>query len=175
METGSNPKLATARYATGALQADARTARAGAARLAPLWLMLSLLSTGCVVVPIPANCPDLAVRTNITPQTVNHLGTGDVSRTKVLLQLGEPDEVSPEERQLRYHTERIKWNVYWLLTDGHNATGGVIEVKKYYDLVLCFDARGKLVEGAWLDGWNPGKLRRKARWAPRCSVKLQED
>jgi hypothetical protein len=131
--------------------------------------------TGCVVVPIPANRPDPAVRTNVTPQTVNHLGIGDVSRAEVLLQLGEPDEVSLEERQFRYHTERVKWDVFWLLAGGYSATGGDIEVKRFYDLVLRFNDRGKLVEGSWLDGWIPGKLREKARWAPRWSGELQED
>jgi hypothetical protein len=92
-----------------------------------------------------------------------------------LLQLGEPDEVALEERQFRYHTERIKWDVYWLLAGGYNADSGIIEVKKYYDLVLCFDDRGTLIAGSWLDGWYPGKLRRKAQWAPRYNGEPQEE
>ena len=175
METYSNLKLATTRHTMGALRADARAAGARAERLSPLLLMLTLLMSGCLVVPIPANRPDPAVRTNVTPETVNHLGTGGVSRTGVLLQLGEPDEVSLEERQFRYHTERIKWDVYWALTGGYSATDGIIEVKKLYDLVLRFDDRGILVEGSWFDGWLPGKLREKARWAPGWSGELQEE
>ena len=174
METYSNRKLAT-RHVIGTLHTGARAADASAARLPSLLLMLTLLMTGCVVVPIPANRPDPSVRTNITPETVNHLGAGDVSRTDVLLQLGEPDEVSLEERQFRYHTERIKWDVYWLLAGGYSATDGIIEVKRFYDLVLRFDDRGILVEGSWLDGWLPGKLREKARWAPGWSGELQEE
>ena len=78
METYSNRKLATTRYAIGVHQADARAADASGSRLPPLLLVLALLMTGCVVVPIPANRPDPGVRTNVTPQTVNQLGTGDV-------------------------------------------------------------------------------------------------
>src|ERR1039458_188923 len=109
METYSNRKLAT-RHVIGALHTGARAADASAARLPSLLLMLTLLMTGCVVVPIPANRPDPSVRTNITPETVNHLGAGDVSRTDVLLQLGEPDEVSLEERQFRSeeHTSELQ-------------------------------------------------------------------
>jgi hypothetical protein len=166
METYSNLKLATTRHTMGALRADARAAGARAERLSPLLLMLTLLMSGCLVVPIPANRPDPAVRTNVTPETVNHLGTGGVSRTGVLLQLGEPDEVSLEERQFRYHTERIKWDVYWLAGGGYSADGGVIEIKRYYDLVLRFNDLGKIAEGSWLEGWLPGKLRQKAHWAP---------
>jgi hypothetical protein len=175
METHSNHKPATTHHAIGAFHADARAADASAGRLPSLLLVLTLLMTGCIVVPIPANRPDPAVRTNITPETVNHLGAGDVSRTAVLLQLGEPDEVSLEERQFRYHTERVKWDVFWLAGGGYSADGGDIEVKKLYDLVLRFDERGKLIEGSWLDGWLPGKLREKARWAPGWSGELQEE
>src|ERR1039458_3192942 len=109
METYSNRKLATS-HVIGALHTGARAADASAARLPSLLLMLTLLMTGCVVVPIPANRPDPSVRTNITPETVNHLGAGDVSRTDVLLQLGEPDEVSLEERQFRSeeHTSELQ-------------------------------------------------------------------
>jgi hypothetical protein len=175
MESYCNRKPATARDATAARQADARAAGARAGRLPPLLLMLTLLMSGCVVVPIPANRLDPAVRSNVTPQTVNHLGAGDVSRAEVLLQLGEPDEVSQEERQFRYHTERVKWDVLWLLSGGYSATGGDIEVKKLYDLVLRFDDRGKLVEGSWLEGWLSGKLREKACWAPGSGGELQEE
>jgi hypothetical protein len=106
---------------------------------------------------------------------MNRLGTNGVSRTEVLLQLGEPDEVSLEGRQFRYHTERVKWDVYWVLAGGYSATDGIIEVKKLYDLVLRFDDRGIFVSGSWLDGWLPGKLREKARWTPGWSGELQEE
>lgn len=175
METCCNRKLATACPANGALAANVRAVAASAGRLPPLLLILTLLVTGCLVVPIPANRLVPAARTNITPQTVNHLATNGVSRTEVLLQLGEPDEVTLEGRQFRYHTERIKWDVFWLLAGGYNAASGTIEIKRYYDLVLRFDDRGKLVEGSWLDGWYPGKLRQRARWAPGWSGELQEE
>ena len=177
MKLHSNRKLATTRYAIGAPLADARAADAGAGHLPSLLLVLvlSLFMSGCLVVPIPANRLIPAARANITPQTVNRLGTNGVSRTGVLLQLGEPDEVSLEGRQFRYHTERIKWDVYWVLAGGYSATGGTIEVKKFYDLVLRFDDRGILVEGSWLEGWLPGKLRQKAHWAPEWSGEPQEE
>lgn len=175
MKTYSNRKQATTRYPIGAPYAEARAADAGAGHLPSLLLALTLLMSGCLVVPIPANRLVPAARTNITPQTVNHLGTNGVSRTEVLLQLGEPDEVSLEGRQFRYHTERVKWDVYWVLAGGYSATDGIIEVKKLYDLVLRFDDRGILVSGSWLDGWLPRKLREKARWTPGSSGELQEE
>jgi hypothetical protein len=75
METRSNRKRATARFSMGALQAGTRAAGASAARPLPLCLMLTLLMTGCLVVPIPANRPCLGARTNVTQQTANELGT----------------------------------------------------------------------------------------------------
>ena len=175
METCCNRKQATTRYAIGAPHAEARAADAGAGPLPSLLLALTLLMSGCLVVPIPVNRLVPAARTNITPQTMNRLGTNGVSRTEVLLQLGEPDEVSLEGRQFRYHTERVKWDIYWVLAGGYSATDGIIEVKKLYDLVLRFDDRGILVSGSWLDGWLPGKLREKARWTPGSSGELQEE
>ena len=175
MATGPNRKQRIARNATGALQAEARAAGASAVRLLPLCLMLTSLVTGCLLVPIPADRPGLGVRTNITPQTADHLGTGDVSRTAVLLQLGEPDEVSPGERQFSYRTQRTKCDLFWVLAGGYNANCGVIEVNKYYNLVLRFDDRGKLVEGSWLEGWAAGHMHQRAQWAPRASGELPED
>ena len=166
MEACSNPRPANGRYADGPTQTAARAARATAGRLLVLLLIVIALTTGCLVIPIPGNSYDLTVRTNVSPQTVKSLGPGDVSRTEVLLQLGEPDEVSLEERQFRYQTSRIKWDIFWIVAGGYSATGGDIEVRKYYDLVLRFDDRGTLYEGAWLDGWNPGDLRQKALWVP---------
>ncbi len=166
MERGAHFKLANGRSTNGSVQTVAMAAAARAASLLPLLVMPTFLVTGCLVVPIPDNRCDPAIRANVSPQTVTHLGTGDVSRTEVLLQLGEPDEVAREERQFRYHTERIKWDIFWVLAGGYNATWGNIEVRKYYDLVLRFDEQGKLFEGAWLDGWSPGDLRQKARWVP---------
>ena len=175
MKTYSNRKQATTRYAIGAPHAEARAADARAGPLPSLLLALTLLMSGCLVVPIPVNRLVPAARTNITPQTMNRLGTNGVSRTEVLLQLGEPDEVSLEGRQFRYHTERVKWDIYWVLAGGYSATDGIIEVKKLYDLVLRFDDRGIFVSGSWLDGWLPGKLREKARWTPGSSGELQEE
>ena len=175
METYPNPNPPAARDVIGALPADARAADASGGGLLPLLLMLTLLMTGCLVVPIPVNRPVPGARTNITPQTMNQLGTGEVSRAEVLLQLGEPDEMLLEGRQFRYHTERVKWDVYWVLSGEYSANYGIIEVKKLYDLVLRFDDLGKLVEGAWLDGWFPGKLHEKARWTPEWSGELQEE
>ncbi len=83
--------------------------------------------------------------------------------------------IALEGRQFRYHTERVKWEVYWVLAGGYSATDGIIEVKKHYDLVLRFDDRGILISGSWRDGWLPGKLRYKARWTPGSSGELQEE
>jgi hypothetical protein len=85
METYPNPNPPAARDVIGALPADARAADASGRGLLPLLLILTLLVTGCLVVPIPVNRPVPGARTNITPQTVNQLGTGEVSRAEALL------------------------------------------------------------------------------------------
>jgi hypothetical protein len=159
MRTGCQREPAQARWLSDSVQIARQSVRVSTILL-PLVLMLAMLTAGCLVIPIPTNRQAPGLRTNITPHTLDRLGTNRVSRTEVLLKLGEPDEVSPQEHLLRYHTERIKWDIYWAVAGGYSADGGDLEVRKYYDLVLHFDDAGRLSEGSWLAGWNPNKLHR---------------
>jgi hypothetical protein len=125
-------------------------------------LVLMFWGAGCIVVPIPANRYDLTVRTNVAPETVARLASANVSKAELLLQLGEPDRVSLQERELRFHTERIKWDIYWVVVGYYPADSGDIEIRRYYDLVVRFDEGGKLIDACWLEGPAPDAMRQKA-------------
>lgn len=117
--------------------------RLGRAAFGALLLGMLLVATpGCLVVPIPTNRLAEHSRRDITPEAMDALVVGQTSREEVLLNLGEPDYWSVDSHQYRYHWERIKWDILWIIAGGYSAEGGDIPVNKNHNLVLNFDAAG---------------------------------
>jgi len=130
-----------------------------------LLLIIPLLS-GCLVIPIPANRHDPEVRRNVRPELVTAFATNKFTRAEVLLRLGEPDEVSPEETDLHYRTSRVKCDIIWIVAGYGTAVGGDIEIHRYYDFLMRFDNEGNLIETSWLAGSNRRHLHQKATSNP---------
>ena len=94
---------------------------------------------GCAI-PIPMNHLTRDSRNDIKQETLNGLVKGKTSRQTVLLQLGEPDEYTPDESKFTYHWERITMDVLLIFPGG--ATDDSIE--KDHILILWFDRAGVL-------------------------------
>jgi hypothetical protein len=116
------------------------------------------------VLPIPSYRTEPRSRKNVNLGVAQSLTPGQLSRAEVLLQLGEPDEVSPDERQFRYYSERVQWDIIVIVGGGGSAAVGDIQVKKHRNLLLRFDEQGKLSECRWVEGYNPKNLRQRGRW-----------
>lgn len=86
-----------------------------------LWMLIAATLAGCVIVPTPPHRPDASTRLNVDQSTVQAVVPGQ-SLADVLLQLGEPDEVSLDGRQIAYRWERT-W-AYWFVGGGYSAAGG---------------------------------------------------
>lgn len=105
-----------------------------------LALALTVGTSGCIVIPTP-EFNSGAARANINKKTPARFEPGTTTREDVILSLGEPDVVSPDERKLAYRSEKVCG--FWILAGGYSATGGTIEKDRY--LVLAFDAQGRLL------------------------------
>jgi hypothetical protein len=105
------------------------------------WSLAALLlaATGCIIIPLP-EMDSGDTRSNISKQTPGLFTPGKTTRMDVVLALGEPDLVTPDERKLAYRREKIVG--IWILAAGNTATGGNIETDRY--LVAEFDAAGVL-------------------------------
>ena len=120
-----------------------------------VWFMaLCLLGmTGCVI-PTPG-LDSGAARRNIRGQTPGQFQPGRTTRAEVMLALGEPDAVSPDERTLAYRSEKIA--AIFLVGAGYTGGGGSIKKDEY--LVLVFDAHGRLQKtersSHWLGSADP--------------------
>jgi len=127
--------------------------------LATLGSALALIvgTSGCLVIPTP-EFNSGAARANINKKTTARFEPGTTTREDVILALGEPDAVSPDERKLAYRSEKICG--FWILAGGYSATGGTIEKDRY--LVLAFDAHGRLLcverSAHWFTSADAGKV-----------------
>lgn len=98
-----------------------------------LVLMLTWISTGCYV---PISQPGTGSRAYI-PATRKDFTPGKTSRVEVLLKMGEPDELSPDESSMTYRWVENKGIV--TLT-GCDATS-IVETTSF---VFTFDEEGVL-------------------------------
>ncbi|MCX6876986.1 MAG: hypothetical protein NTW21_24700 [Verrucomicrobia bacterium] len=94
--------------------------------------------TGCII-PTPW-IDSGAARHNIRKETPGQFQPGRTTRAEVMLALGEPDAVAPDERKLAYRSEKIC--AIWLVGGSYSGGGGSLEKDDY--LVFQFDAGGRL-------------------------------
>ncbi len=107
----------------------------------PLALAAALITcvTGCLVIPTPEFNTGRA-RANINRQPPKQLEPGRATRAEVMMVLGEPDAVTPDESKLAYRSEKVCG--LWCVGGYGSATGGTITKDRY--LVVEFDAQGVL-------------------------------
>lgn len=102
--------------------------------------LLMLVSAGCII-PTPG-LNSGAARRNIRKETEGQFQPGRTTRAEVMLALGEPDAVSPDERRLAYRSEKVAAIV--LVGAGYSGGGRSIEKDEY--LVFEFDRRDRLLK-----------------------------
>ena len=100
------------------------------------------LAAGCLVLPVPTNRVGPYSRKDISPAAIDSLAVSQTTREQVLLLLGEPDAWSADGSEYRYHWERVKWDIIWVVAAGNSAEGGDIPIYKNYNLLISFDPAG---------------------------------
>lgn len=119
-------------------------------------VLLAGCTAGCIVIPTP-EFDSGAARANINKKTPRQFEVGKTTRAEVVLTLGEPDAVSPDERKLAYRSEKICG--FWAVGGYGSAAGGPIEKDRY--LVAEFNAQGVLQKmersSRWVGSTDPDK------------------
>jgi hypothetical protein len=99
--------------------------------------VLLCCTPGCLIIPTPEHDSGQA-RANISKKTPACFRTSQSTRAEVVLALGEPDAVSPDECKLIYRSEKICG--FWVVYGG---SGGDFMRDRY--LVAEFDPQGVLL------------------------------
>ncbi len=116
-------------------------------RLPFLALALALCISGCMVLPLPEHHSGSA-RANIKEETSRQFEIGKTTRADVILELGEPDAVSPDERLLAYRAEKVR-AMFGCLVGNLSAP-----ITKDLYLVAEFDFHGVLRRLAHSSRWE---------------------
>jgi hypothetical protein len=99
---------------------------------------LLVLTGGCLVVPAQQHDSGYA-RTNVTKDTPSSFHSGASTKIDLLLELGEPDAASSDERRFAYRAEKVVG--YWIVFSSTSADAG--SILRQHFLVLDFDSGGR--------------------------------
>ena len=116
---------------------------------------LGAMCAGCIIIPTDYHTPDS--RTNVREETTITIIPGQTTKEDIFLALGEPDEVSPDGRQLVYHWNKVK--AIWVVVPGpgpptsFGGGGGSGQLKKEYYLIITFDERGAVMHRVFQSRW----------------------
>ena len=108
-----------------------------------LFMLVSVVLQGCVVIPIPTSEHGLTSgRGEITEEAAVGLEMGKTTWEDVLLRFGEPSAILQDGRVFLYHWATIRGYMLWgiLYTTG----GGVMAISKDYVFLLEFDDSARL-------------------------------
>jgi outer membrane protein assembly factor BamE (lipoprotein component of BamABCDE complex) len=98
---------------------------------------LALGLSGCLVVPVKDQDTGFA-RNNIGKDTGDRIKPGVATREDVMLLLGQPDSVSPDNRKYVYRAEKIY--AIWMVASYGGAMGGDLTKNQYF--IVTFDEHG---------------------------------
>jgi len=111
------------------------------------FLALCILCTSCVVIPVDYHEP--GSRRNVSGETVERIVVGVTTEDDVVLELGEPDEVSIDQSSIRYRWSKVK--VLWEF-GAPPITGG--SMTKDYDLLINFDVNNIVSKREFSSHWR---------------------
>jgi|SRR5208283_211231 len=125
-------------------------------------LGLLALGAGCLVIPTPEHDSGRA-RSNLKQESPSLIQPGSSTEEDVLLRLGEPDAVSPDERRLAYRSEKII--AYWMVGGDYSGAVGNLTRDRY--LLIELNEAGVVTSATqpnssatWLVSKSPDKLLR---------------
>jgi len=105
-----------------------------------LILVVAVLLAGCPV-PLPAGYSESS-RQNLTEESIYQLVPRATTREEVLLLLGEPDGVGPDESWFAYGSVYGEGGVVFVICAASDCGGAGSERMKYGRLLVTFDDRG---------------------------------
>lgn len=106
--------------------------------------VVALSCSGCIIFPFPhyASPKSDSLRQNVSQELGSFPAPRENTREEVLLRLGVPDKVTVDGGRFHYHWNRIVF--VWGVGGQYGGWGG--SVFKNYELLIDFDAEGKVVD-----------------------------
>jgi len=112
-------------------------------------LLLAFVLSACPV-PLPSGYIG-ASRENLDIGVRNQLKKGVTTRADVLLLLGEPDGIGPDDAWFAYGSVYGRGGVLFVLFAGGGAAGAGGEKMEYRRLVISFDPQGLMTDADFVD------------------------
>lgn len=107
-----------------------------------LGMLATLALTACI--PYPTNRVNEGSRHNLSEQAVSFIEPGKTTRATVLLRLGEPDSLKPDESEYAYRITRILLSsVVGSVTGSGGGTMDLVSRTQYF--VISFGKDGRVI------------------------------
>jgi len=133
-------------------------------------MLVFLVSTGCVMLPLPTS-PKTVAGTEVQEEPTTFIQPGLTTREEIEWRLGEPDWEFDDIGIIAYKWIKHEWNIFWVAAGG---AGGVLESGKNYILFFLFDIDQKVTAHEIVNqSWWFTTVRETARnWAEKQGVSL---
>lgn len=105
------------------------------ALLAMLAVIITSLTSGCVFIPTP-HYYAMGSRENLTAQSTNLIQPGRDTIENVMLKLGEPDAISPDERRMTYASEKAIGELFLFMVDPDGSKLPAVLQYQFLNIVL---------------------------------------
>ena len=126
------------KFCVNAIASIRSARRAGLVVLLPS-LVFAGLTSGCLLIPTP-HYYAAGSRQNVSAQSTNMIRPGMDTVEDVLLKMGEPDAVSPDERRITYSSKKIIGQLIMICADTDGSE--LPDVPQYCFLDVMLDGRG---------------------------------
>lgn len=107
---------------------------------------------GCIMIPYP-HPPSRIEGSRRSPSEaeIGAIVPGQTTRADLLLTLGEPDHVSPDERLMVWRWSTSEWSIFFAAGAGYSGTMGTSDVPIRNHHAVSLDERGVVVGHTPLD------------------------
>ena len=120
-----------------------------------LTVVIASLTSGCVFVPTP-HYYAVGSRENLTAQSTNLIQSGRDTIENVMLKMGEPDAISPDERRMTYASEKLIGVLFIFMVDTDGSE--LPDVPQYQFLNIMLNENGVVTNRVLVKQISVGSL-----------------
>ena len=109
------------------------------------YVSILLFAGGCVI-PIPADENKVLSGIEVKEEQMSILQVGNSTKNTVIRQIGKPYIILKDHDVFIYQWGKHNGAFYYVIPNYFGSYGGVVEMQKYYLLLMQFDSNDKLIQ-----------------------------